>query len=296
MENTKSSHLLMLLSSFFVATSFIVGGHITNSIDPLVLCFVRFSLASVVLGLFLSQGAGLQPSWSLFFRSAMISLTMVIFFWTMFVALRFTTPLNTAVIFAMTPLLASIYSLILGYEKWQPKRFFALIYGGVGALWVVFQGSATTFLEMSWNKGDLIFLGGCVVMAFYAPAIKKMGRGEDSLLMTFWVLFSGALWLLCFSLPLLFSYSWSTVPMASWWWVVYLVFFTTIVTIYCNQFAVPKIGPVRVAAYSYLYPAIVLLLNIILGKDLPSAQVLPGTVIVVSAMYFIGRAEQTKKS
>lgn len=284
----------MLLSSFLVATSFIVGGHITNDIHPLILCFVRFVSASVVLGIFLYIRGTLEGSWSLLFRSAVISLTMVVFFWAMFAALRYTTPLNTAVIFAMTPLLASIYSLILGYEKWQPQRALALIYGGVGALWVVFQGSLTTFLEMSWNKGDLMFLGGCVVMAFYAPAIKKMGRGEDSLLMTFWVLFSGSLWLLLLSIPILFSYKWSSVPLDSWWWVLYLVFFTTIATIYCNQRAVPQIGPVRVAAYSYLYPAIVLLLNIVLGQDLPNAQVFPGAVIVVSAMYFIGKAEGKK--
>lgn len=291
MENTKKSHLLMLLSSFLVGTSFIVGEHITNDIDPLILCFVRFVLASTILGTFLYIRGVLHASWSLLFRSAVISFTMVIFFWTMFAALRFTTPLNTAVIFAMTPLLASIYSLILGYEKWKTKRMLALVYGGVGALWVVFQGSFATFIEMSWNKGDLIFLGGCVVMAFYAPAIKKMGRGEDSLVMTFWVLFSGTLWLLIFSLPVLFSYAWSVVSLSSWWWVVYLVFFTTIATIYCNQRAVQQIGPVRVAAYSYLYPAIVLVLNVILGRGLPHLNVLPGAVIVVSAMYFIGKAE-----
>ncbi len=45
-------------------------------------------------------------------------------------------------------------------------------------------------------------------------------------------------------------------------------------------------------AYSYLYPALVLLLDVILGNGWPGGRVVPGVLIVLVAMYVIQRSER----
>lgn len=280
-------HFLLLLSSILVSTSFVVGEIVATQIDPVVLTFARFVLAAVVLGAIVYVRGEFNFSPSLFMRSAAISGCLVVFFWSMFLALRYTTALHTSVIFALTPLFSALYSLILLRERFSRGRFLILVYGGFGALWVIFQGDWLLASTISWNKGDLIFLGGCASMGLYAPLIKLMHRGESMLLMTFWILVTGSLWLFLFGGYNLIHFQWSSVVLSCWWWVVYLAIFCTVITFYLTQISVVRVGPVQVTAYSYLYPALVLVIDLLRGDGLPETAVLPGVIIVVSAMFFL---------
>jgi drug/metabolite transporter (DMT)-like permease len=47
-------------------------------------------------------------------------------------------------------------------------------------------------------------------------------------------------------------------------------------------------------AYSYLYPAFVLIIDVLLGHDLPKPAVLPGVLIVLSAMIVLQYPEKIR--
>ncbi len=285
-------HLLMVVCAALVATSFTVGAAITETLDPAVLTFIRFVIAALCFAPLVRYRYGATFSFSLFWRSGVISCSLVIFFWCMFLSLRYTTALNTSVIFTLVPSFSGIYAFFLLKEKLTKAQLIALACGMIGAVWVIFRGNMTTFLEMNWNRGDLIFLAGGFAMGFYTPLIRLFHRDEPMAVMTFWVLFTGALWLFLFSGNRLLTMDWSVVPLKGWAGVVYLAIFTTVITFFLTQYAVPFIGPTRVMAYSYLYPGFVLLLDLVLGHPLPSVRVLPGIVVVLFAMGVIQFSEK----
>jgi len=82
---------------------------------------------------------------------------------------------------------------------------------------------------------------------------------------------------------------WSVVPLKGWAGVVYLAIFTTVITFFLTQYAVPFIGPTRVMAYSYLYPPLILLVDWALGHRLPPARTLPGIVLIGLTMIIVQR-------
>lgn len=168
----------------------------------------------------------------------------------------------------------------------------AFALGGIGVLWVIAGGDLGLLLTMRWNKGDLIFLGGCAALGLYTPLVKLLHRGEAMSLMTFWVLVSGLLWLVLLTGPEIFSIDFTSVPLKAWLGVVYLAIFTTVVSFFLTQYSVLYLGPTRVAAYSYLYPTFVLVLNFLLGHGFPPVDVLPGILIVLAAMVVILRVEK----
>ena len=65
-----------------------------------------------------------------------------------------------------------------------------------------------------------------------------------------------------------------------WLGIIYLAIFSTIITFYLTHIATIYLGPTRVMAYSYFYPALVLAINWGLGKGLPPAIILPGILVV----------------
>lgn len=279
-----SVHCLMLLASIIVSSSFTVGEAITHGLEPSVLLLVRYVVAVVCLAPVLLYNHGLSvPTTRQLGGYSLISASTVGFFWCMFEALRYTDALNTSVIFTLVPGISGIYSAIFLRERLGRGRLWALFFGMIGALWVIFRGDIGRLLSLQVNYGDLLFLGGCFMMAAYTPLVKWLHQEESMVVMTFWVLATGTVWLLLLSFPILDAVEWQAVEKEVWAGIVYLAVFSTIITFYLTHISTLYIGPTRVMAYSYFYPAFVLIINWGLGKGLPPAVILPGVVVVTLA-------------
>lgn len=289
-------HGAMLLSAFLVSTSFTVGKAITATMDPVVLTMFRFLLATILFTPLVHHAYGLTfPGWRALGRYSLISGALVGFFWLMFLSLRFTQPMNTGVIFTTVPGISGVFSWFLVRERLGGHRLLALALAMTGALWVIFEGNLDRFMALQLNHGDLIFFGGCLMMALYMPLVKLFHRGEPMAMMTLWILVTGSLWLLLFSLPRLSAISWTTIPLFTWLGIAYLAFFTTIITFFISQWATLHLGPTRVMAYSYLYPPLLVALEWGLHRSLPQPSTLIGILIILPAMVIVQRSAATGK-
>ena len=286
----------MIVCATLVSTSFIVGEHIAPYIDPAVLTLVRFVIAACLLAPIIYGKYGLHISLNSLLRYSLISISLVTFFWCMFLSLQYTTALNTSVLFTLVPSLSALYAVVIVREQLNRSMITSLVFGLIGAVWVIFRGDWSLLITLQWNRGDVIFFLGCLAMGFYTPLVKRLHRGEKMEIMTFWILVTGCLWLLPIGGVELAETDVGTVPLQVWLWITYLAIFSTIVSFYLTQYAIPHIGPTRVMAYSYLYPALVLILEVLLGRGWPEARVLPGIFIIFIAMFFLQRTEVEKPS
>jgi len=279
-----SVHSLMFLASIIVSSSFTVGEAITHGLQPSVLLLVRYLVAVICLApiVIVNHGFSLPPVRRLGGYS-LISISTVGFFWCMFESLRYTNALNTSVIFTLVPGISGIYSAIFLKERLGRGRLWALFFGMVGALWVIFRGDLNRLLGMEVNYGDLLFLAGCFMMAAYTPLVKRLHQQESMVVMTFWVLVAGTVLLLLLSFSGLTAVDWQGVETKVWVGIVYLAVFSTIITFYLTHISTLYLGPTRVMAYSYFYPAFVLAINWGFGKGLPPLAILPGVAVVTLA-------------
>lgn len=278
----------MMLSATLVATSFIVGKVITPFLDPAVLTLIRFFLASLLFAPYVGYRYGIRlPKWPALARYSLISGALVGFFWMMFLSLRITNPLNTGVIFTTVPGISGIYSWFLLRERLGFHRILALLFAMTGAIWVIFEGDLHKLQQLVFNQGDVYFFSGCLLMALYMPLVKLLHRGEPMAVMTLWIMITGCVWLLLFSLGRLPTIPWASVPMIVWLGIGYLALFTTIITFFISQWATLQLGPTRVMAYSYLYPPLIVLIEWILYQNLPTIQTLSGIVIILPAMIIV---------
>ncbi|MCF6291185.1 MAG: DMT family transporter [Desulfobacterales bacterium] len=283
-------HGLMALAAIIVSSSFTVGAAITHGLDPAVLILVRYAIAALLFApiLVINHGFSLPPLRQLGGYST-ISFCTVGFFWCMFESLRYTTALNTSVIFTLVPGISGIYSALFLKERLGRARLLALAFGMVGAVWVIFRGDIHRLLALEVNHGDLLFLAGCFMMAAYTPLVKRVHKQESMVVMTFWVLTTGVGWLLILSFSQLAAVDWPGVSIEVWAGIVYLAVFSTIITFYLTHVSTLYLGPTRVMAYSYFYPAFVLVIDWGFGHGLPPAMILPGVAVVTLATVVLQR-------
>lgn len=278
-------------ATLLIATSFPVGAAIAPGLDPAVLTLLRFVMAAVLFAPIVAWRYGLAwPGWRALAGYAGISLCMTGFFWSMFEALRYTTALNTGTIFVLIPSLAALYSFILLGDRLGRYRLTALGLGMAGAVWVIFRGDLDRLLGLQFNRGDLIFLAGCFLMGAYGPLVKKLHRREPPAVISFWSVATGCVWLLLFTNTKLVTTDWGAIGAGVFAGIAYLAVFTTILSTFLFQAATITLGPNRVAAYYYLNPLLVVLIDWAVGKGLPPLRVLPGVVIALAATFVLQQA------
>ncbi|MBT5192646.1 MAG: DMT family transporter [Rhodospirillaceae bacterium] len=271
-----------------MATSFPVGAAITYGLEPEIMMFLRFALATLLFAPYVAWRHGLVwPAAKTLAGYAAIGACLATFFWCMFAALRLTPALNAAALFTVLPGIAAFYAAILVRERIGKHRTVALILGAVGALWVVFRGDWNLFLGLAFNKGDLIFLAGMLAMGLYTPLVQRLHRNEPTAIMAFWTMATGTVWLLLLCNWSVFQIEWRAIEIEVMGGIAYLAVFTTIISFFIIQHATLRLGPTRVMSYTYLTPAFVVLIDWALGKDLPSAATLPGIAIIVAAMFVV---------
>ena len=278
----------MLLAILLAASSFPVAKLITHAMPPSAMMCVRFFLAAAFFAPFVFIKNGWHfPSPKRLFGYFILSVPLVGFFWGMFESLRFTSVMNTGALYTSVPAITAVYAFFINREKASKSRVMGLLLGTLGALWIVFRGDITLLISLSMNKGDGLFLVGCLFMGLYNPLVKKLYANEPMEVMTLWVLIAGGILLLICSVKDFNNIHWMDIAPSVYGGIVYLSLFSTLITFFVMQFCTIRIGATRVASYGFLTPLFVILLSVLLGLDDFNWQLVPGIFMVLLAMFVI---------
>ena len=289
-------HLLMVLTIFLAATSFPVVALITHALPPAILMLLRFVLAALLFAPFaLRKSSGGIPSVNRLLRYMVLSIPSVIFFWCMFESLRYTSILNTGALYTLVPALVALYAYLINKEPVGKLRMFGIVVGTTGALWIVFRGDVQALIGLEVNRGDLLFLIGCFAFALYNPLLKRLYQGEPMMVLTFWILIWGSLFLFLLSLPHLNRIDWRGVDRSIYGGIVYLTICCTFITFYLVNYSTVRIGPTQVAAYGLLTPLFIILISLLLQMETFDQRVIPGIILILGSMVLI-QLEMRKQS
>jgi len=281
-------HGLTILANLLISTSFTVGHTIAYAFEPGVLMLIRFAMAALIMGIFVQLKYGISwPGWHGLFRYTIVGLMPVGFFWCQFESLRYTSALNTSTLFTTVPAISAVIAALFIGERLGWHRLLALAIGMIGALWVVFRGDPDRFISFDLNYGDVLFLIGCLCFGTYGVLVKNLHRGEPTAIMTFWVLVVATVSFLFIAAKDLGSTNWAGADISVYGWLFYLALVTTVISFFLFQYATRDIGPIRVQAYSYFMPGLVILTEWIIGYGFPTAMTLPGIALVLITSYFI---------
>lgn len=287
----KNPHILMLIYTALVSASFHIGQLLIQYMDSITVTFIRFLLGSVLFGLYVIPKYKVKmPNIPSLLRYFAISASMILYFWAMFEALRYTTPLKTGIIYTITPLFTAVYGIFLLKERISPKNFCVLLIAMLGAIWVVIDGSPAKLISMEFNKGDLIFLAGCFSIGLYSPFSKLLHRGEPMPVLTLWTMITGTIWLLLLANTKILKINIAILDHKFLLGILYITIFSTIATFFILQYSSKKLPVSKVMSYVYLIPIFIIVMQISLGEGLPGVAVIPGVVASLFATaYFLTR-------
>jgi len=268
-----NAFITLLIWAWLMASSFVVSGNMVTYASPISTSAFRFILAlSIVFLLLIGQwkraGLSVSDELSKLLRSRqkaihyiLISGSLVGFFIGLFVSLQYTTPLNTSVLYTLVPLMGVVIARIWLKETLNLPKACGFLVGSLGATVVLFSTQSASYggildeiTHFNWNKGDLIFLFSCTLLALHVVSVQKWGKSLPPLPGAFMIMLFGSVWLIPIAL------FWGEVDSVQWqtsgFWInaLYLTLFTTLFTFVLQQRLVITVGASRLMAFSYTIP------------------------------------------
>lgn len=253
---TDQPYLLLSLTSLFWAGNAIVGRSVAGELAPATLSFLRWSGAFLVVLPFAFRH--LAGDWSAIRARlgimVLISFVGVSAFNTLqYTSLQYTTALNVLLLQSTGPLFVAAWSLALLGVRLTLAQLGGILVSMVGVMIILLKGDLAALGNISFNRGDLVFLFalamfGCYpVLTLRRPAI----NGMSFLAFTFG----------CGTLMLIPMVAWElttrplpAVTAGNALAVAYVAIFPSFIAYLCYNRGVAIIGANRAAPFFHLIP------------------------------------------
>jgi len=276
------AHLAMLAFAALIALGFTLTALIRTDITTVPLNASRFLFGTLIMGaiclISLRRPVPVPPApW----RFAVLGLLSAVYFITMFIALTVSPPIAISALFTLIPLMAAALAFLIMRQKAGPIVLLSLVLAGLGSVWVIFKGSIAALVAFDIGQGEAIFFLGCAAYALYTVLLRRLNRGEPSMVASFWTLLATTVWVSLYGVGDLFATDWLHLPARVWWVIVYLSIFPTAATFFLVQFAALRLPSAKVIAYGYLTPAFVILFEGLLGHGWPQPSIFAGAAVTV---------------
>lgn len=284
-----AGHLAMLAFSLLVSVSFTIGALVANQIEPLAITAARFLLATIfIFAFFIVSSTASISDLKNPIRFLLLGGMISIYFVTMFEGLKTADPISMSAVFTFTPIMAGIFDRVLSNRRLSLTTWASVIFGGIGALWIIFDGKYSNFIGLKIGFGEALFFVGCAGHAFYAALIPRLNRGETPLAQSFGTLLAATLILAFVGGNDILSTFWLTLSQEVWLTMFYLAIFATAATFFLIQFAATRLSSLKVMAYTYAVPFWVTSLEILLGhSSISTVLLIGGSIIFISLVLLL---------
>ncbi len=206
-----------------------------------------------------------------------------------FKGLDLSTPINSAVLITITPILVVILSALFIKEKITLRRGMGVFMGLIGALALILFGAEIRQDATNIPLGNLLFIVNATSYGLYLILVKKLLEKYHPFTLMKWMFGIGFI----ITLPITYSefteIQWSHLPIEAIGAIAFVIIGTTFLTYLFNVFALTQLKASTVGVFMYLQPLIGIIFAIIAGKDHLTLVKFFAIVLVLIGVYLVSK-------
>ena len=206
-----------------------------------------------------------------------------------FKGLDLSTPINSAVLITVTPILVVILSALFIKEKITLQRGIGVFMGLIGALALILFGAEIRQDATNIPLGNLLFIVNATSYGLYLILVKKLLEKYHPFTLMKWMFGIGFI----ITLPITYSefteIQWSHLPAEALGAIAFVVIGTTFLTYLFNVFALTQLKASTVGVFMYLQPLIGIIFAIVAGKDHLTLVKFLAIVLVLIGVYLVSK-------
>lgn len=216
-------------------------------------------------------------------------LGMVINMLAFFKGLQLSTPINSAVLVTITPIIVVILSALFLKERITINKGLGIFLGFVGAVALILFGAEIRSDAPNIPLGNFLFVINATSYGAYLIVAKTLIEKYHPFTLMKWLFTLALIINFPITLPEFLEIQWSTVPIWAYGSIVFVVVGTTFLTYLFNVFALTQLKASTVGAFVYLQPLIGILFALFSGKDQLTIIKILATVLVLVGVYLASK-------
>ncbi|CAI6327643.1 MULTISPECIES: DMT family transporter [Bacillus] len=280
-------YIMLLGFSIFTGATFNLAKYTVGYFSPSSSAAWRFGLAAAVMLIILIFTEGIKKSQLRKNAVSYIVLGIIGIFGfnaLFFVGLKYTSPVNGALIMGLNPLLTAILARIILKDNMTKKQVLGIFFAFIGVLLVITQGSIETIKTLSISGGDLIIFTGNVCWALYGVLGRRFVKDGTPLSTTTYTMVIGAVSLIVVSLFTSKPVSLSNIPIGVWGAIAFMAFFTSVLGyLWWNQ-GIKEIGASKTSLFFNLVPVVTMIISFAIGTPIKVFQVIGAVLVILGVL------------
>lgn len=221
-------------------------------------------------------------------------LGMVVNMLCFFKGIELSTPINSAVLITITPILVFVFSAILIKERLLLPRVVGVVLGFIGALVLIVFGNEIRQDAPNIPLGNALFIINASSFGLYLVLVKSLSAKYTTVHLLKWLFLFGFIMALPISYPEFSQVNWTDLPYEAVWRFAFVVIGTTFVTYLLNVYALKQLKASTVGVFTYLQPLIGIAYAIMVGADGLTAYKLGTGSVVLLGVYLVTRQYESK--
>jgi len=279
--------MALLFGLSFVATKFALG-----SIPPFTLIFLRFSIASLFLGILYSRRRNPHPlrrdRWRMFFASLIVP---GLYFLAETYGLKLSSATSVSLLISTIPIFAAIFAFLILREKIGLWRGGAIFLSVLGVTIIISGGAGELQAWRTARLGNLLGLGAAICAALYmAMARDLMSKYSPLTITTFQAFFAAAIFLPLAGMER-FTPQWNSIRPLTILAVLYLALFCSVLAFFLWNYGISRLEASKAAVFTNLVPVFTVIgASLFLGEKIHLEQAIGGA-LVIGGVSLAGAAE-----
>jgi drug/metabolite transporter (DMT)-like permease len=205
-----------------------------------------------------------------------------------FFGMKYTSPLNGALIMATNPLVTTILAYFVLKTPITKRQTAGIIFALFGVILVLTHGSWEVIRTLSISMGDVLILLGNVCWALYGVLGRKYIKTSSSMETTTYTMIIGAIFLVLLALCSPSTQPLVNVTISAWGAILFMVIFTSVLGYLWWNRAMEMIGAAKTSVFFNLVPVVTMILSIMTGTKVSIVQVLGTTMVILGVLISSG--------
>jgi len=212
---------------------------------------------------------------------------MVINMLMFFKGLSLSTPINSAVIITITPIIVLLLSAIFIKEKVSFLKTTGIFIGLAGALILILFGAEVRTDAPNIPLGNTLFLVNAVAYGIYLIIVRPLTAKYHPFTLMKWLFLIAVVINFPITLKEFQEVIWVELPSHAIWKMAFVVIGTTFLTYLLNLFALKELKASTIGVFIYLQPLLTIIFSALLGADSLNAVKGLAALLVFAGVYLV---------
>lgn len=283
---------------FFLAmTAVLWGGNpvavksILGEISPVMIVLLRFLGISLILlvVLFYKQGKAALPPKKHIPTLILMGFTGVgLNNGLQFTGLQYSSAVNCSLVAALSPAATALLAVAFLQEKMHTRQWLGILISFLGVVFLIAHGSLEVIQNLSFNRGDLLFLASQISWAVYSILGRGVMEDLSPIATTAWAGVTGTLFMLAAAL---YQGTGLTVQLSQFAWLSmgYMIVGSGILAFTWWNAGLSSVGPNRTAIFSNVIPLAGMLLSVAFLQEHIGWREVTGALWIISGVFLTTR-------